>query len=248
MNWAKYPFDTQECSFTIESYGYSTKDVVYAFPNIKSPVWFDKIETDIDPEYNLGVITALLQTQKFSVGSFSKMSVVIPFIRVKNYILELFFAPALFIMLSWPIALMSSWLTRGPYVVASLLLFFLLFGVGIFQSFPLARDSIVMTYMSMCGAQLTLELITLLIIGYLADRYNLTGDKSVAKPDETEAEGHQVTHDDVQQLFSNNIEQLVNAKISNVSLARIQLFTTVGFVGFFVLWQIIFWACLPYAT
>ncbi|KAK6014166.1 Neurotransmitter-gated ion-channel ligand binding domain protein, partial [Ostertagia ostertagi] len=92
MNLHTFPLDIQECALEIESYGYSTRDIIYH--------WHDANAVTIDENVHLA---------HFSIGNYSRLSAYFTFKRnLGFYLIQIYFPSSLIVVISW----VSFWLNR----------------------------------------------------------------------------------------------------------------------------------------
>ncbi|XP_020607286.1 gamma-aminobutyric acid receptor subunit beta-3-like [Orbicella faveolata] len=101
MNLRKYPMDTQRCVLNIMSYSYSETDAKYTWKrgHVKS------VETSTDislPQMDLVGIEASEKTNTYSVGNFSRLSLMFTFKRrLSLFITETYVPSIMIVALSW---------------------------------------------------------------------------------------------------------------------------------------------------
>uniref|UniRef100_A0A0N4ZF28 Gamma-aminobutyric acid receptor subunit beta n=1 Tax=Parastrongyloides trichosuri TaxID=131310 RepID=A0A0N4ZF28_PARTI len=112
MNLHTFPLDVQNCSLEIESYGYSTADIVYK--------WFDNEPNNtgsaltIDENVHLAHFTVdkhdyIERTIKLTTGDYSRLSAFFIFKRnIGFYLIQIYFPSSLIVVISW----VSFWLSR----------------------------------------------------------------------------------------------------------------------------------------
>ncbi|GMT18197.1 hypothetical protein PFISCL1PPCAC_9494, partial [Pristionchus fissidentatus] len=106
MSLQSFPLDTQKCALEIESYGYSTKDIVYH--------WHTNDSLLIDENVHLAHFTVASHFQverviTLSTGSYSRLTAVFTFKRnIGFYLIQIYFPSSLIVVISW----VSFWLNR----------------------------------------------------------------------------------------------------------------------------------------
>ncbi|XGW14029.1 hypothetical protein V3C99_000371 [Haemonchus contortus] len=106
MNLHTFPLDIQECALEIESYGYSTRDIIYH--------WHDANAVTIDENvhlahFSIGDHYHIERTISLSTGNYSRLSAYFTFKRnLGFYLIQIYFPSSLIVVISW----VSFWLNR----------------------------------------------------------------------------------------------------------------------------------------
>ncbi|CEF66566.1 Gamma-aminobutyric acid receptor subunit beta [Strongyloides ratti] len=112
MNLHTFPLDVQNCSLEIESYGYSTADIIYR--------WYDDEPNNpgsaltIDENVHLAHFTVdkhdyIQRTIRLTTGDYSRLSAFFIFKRnIGFYLIQIYFPSSLIVVISW----VSFWLSR----------------------------------------------------------------------------------------------------------------------------------------
>ncbi|CAB3402958.1 unnamed protein product [Caenorhabditis bovis] len=106
MSLHTFPLDRQECALEVESYGYSTKDIIYH--------WHQKNAVTIDENvhlahFSIGEHTHIERVISLSTGNYSRLSAYFTFKRnIGFYLIQIYFPSSLIVVISW----VSFWLNR----------------------------------------------------------------------------------------------------------------------------------------
>uniref|UniRef100_A0A914YC83 Gamma-aminobutyric acid receptor subunit beta n=1 Tax=Panagrolaimus superbus TaxID=310955 RepID=A0A914YC83_9BILA len=107
MNLHTFPLDVQVCALEIESYGYSTADIVYH--------WHQENAVTIDENVHLAHFTIgqhfhIERTISLSTGNYSRLTTYFSFKRnIGFYLIQIYFPASLIVVISF----VSFWLDRG---------------------------------------------------------------------------------------------------------------------------------------
>uniref|UniRef100_A0AC34GMZ0 Uncharacterized protein n=1 Tax=Panagrolaimus sp. ES5 TaxID=591445 RepID=A0AC34GMZ0_9BILA len=107
MNLHTFPLDVQVCALEIESYGYSTQDIVYH--------WHQENAVTIDENVHLAHFTIgqhfhIERTISLSTGNYSRLTTYFSFKRnIGFYLIQIYFPASLIVVISF----VSFWLDRG---------------------------------------------------------------------------------------------------------------------------------------
>jgi len=106
----KFPFDSQKCKIVIESYGYSTDDVVFGWQK-DTPI--QVTETARLLKYSLGTVDTGDCTKVYSTGAFTCIEGTFVFKRATGYYLFNSFVPSFIVTgLTW----LAFWVSPAPAV------------------------------------------------------------------------------------------------------------------------------------
>ncbi|EGT52032.1 hypothetical protein CAEBREN_09255 [Caenorhabditis brenneri] len=106
MSLHTFPLDRQECALEVESYGYSTKDIIYH--------WHGANAVTIDENVHLAHFTIgehyhIERTISLSTGNYSRLTAYFSFKRnIGFYLIQIYFPSSLIVVISW----VSFWLNR----------------------------------------------------------------------------------------------------------------------------------------
>ncbi|KAK6746157.1 hypothetical protein RB195_012335 [Necator americanus] len=106
MNLHTFPLDMQECALEIESYGYSTRDIIYH--------WHGQNAVTIDENvhlahFSIGDHYHIERVISLSTGNYSRLSAYFTFKRnIGFYLIQIYFPSSLIVVISW----VSFWLNR----------------------------------------------------------------------------------------------------------------------------------------
>ncbi|ULU01007.1 hypothetical protein L5515_004274 [Caenorhabditis briggsae] len=106
MSLHTFPLDRQECALEVESYGYSTKDIIYH--------WHGANAVTIDENVHLAHFTIgehyhIERTISLSTGNYSRLTAYFMFKRnIGFYLIQIYFPSSLIVVISW----VSFWLNR----------------------------------------------------------------------------------------------------------------------------------------
>jgi len=129
MKLNKFPFDTQECGFLLESYGYSTEDLVFEWKK-EGPVQIDD-GTEL-PKYDLKKTETGDCTKVYSTGAFTCIQMKMTLGREMGYFLFNAYIPTFIVTsLTW----LGFWLLPSPSVTrVALISICLLCNIGIMET------------------------------------------------------------------------------------------------------------------
>ncbi|WKY02741.1 hypothetical protein Q1695_016200 [Nippostrongylus brasiliensis] len=106
MNLHTFPLDIQECALEIESYGYSTRDIIYHWHG-SNPVTID--ENVHLAHFSIGDHYHVERMISLSTGNYSRLSAYFTFKRnIGFYLIQIYFPSSLIVVISW----VSFWLNR----------------------------------------------------------------------------------------------------------------------------------------
>ncbi|GMR40571.1 hypothetical protein PMAYCL1PPCAC_10766, partial [Pristionchus mayeri] len=106
MSLHTFPLDTQKCALEIESYGYSTKDIVYHWHHEKSLVMDDNVNL---AHFQVGDPYKIERVISLSTGNYSRLTAYFYFKRnIGFYLIQIYFPSSLIVVISW----VSFWLNR----------------------------------------------------------------------------------------------------------------------------------------
>ncbi|XP_077869860.1 glycine receptor subunit alpha-3-like [Saccoglossus kowalevskii] len=99
MHLHKFPMDKQSCGMQIETFGYTTKDVIIQWDET-NPVYVAK---DLElPQFSLGITNVSRCYTNYPLGDYGCLQIVFPLHReLTYYILETYAPSALLVILSW---------------------------------------------------------------------------------------------------------------------------------------------------
>ncbi|KAI6201570.1 GABA-gated chloride channel receptor [Aphelenchoides besseyi] len=106
MNLHTFPLDLQVCALEIESYGYSTADIIYH--------WHGPNAVIIDPgvhlaHFTIGGHSHIERTISLSTGNYSRLTTFFTFKRnIGFYLIQIYLPSSLIVVISW----VSFWLNR----------------------------------------------------------------------------------------------------------------------------------------
>ncbi|CAI5445001.1 unnamed protein product [Caenorhabditis angaria] len=106
MSLHTFPLDKQECALEIESYGYSTRDIIYH--------WHQENAVTIDENVHLAHFTIgehkiVERVISLSTGNYSRLTAFFTFKRnIGFYLIQIYFPSSLIVVISW----VSFWLNR----------------------------------------------------------------------------------------------------------------------------------------
>ncbi|XP_064637791.1 gamma-aminobutyric acid receptor subunit beta-like isoform X2 [Lineus longissimus] len=108
MDLTYFPMDSQKCSLEIESFGYTTKDIIYFWAKDKSPVG---IASDVQlPQFKVQGHNEIERLIILSTGNYSRLACELFFERSMGYyLIQIYIPSTLIVVLSW----VSFWLSRG---------------------------------------------------------------------------------------------------------------------------------------
>ncbi|VDK48932.1 unnamed protein product [Anisakis simplex] len=107
MNLHTFPLDVQVCALEIESYGYSTKDIIYHWHQGVSSVTID--ENVHLAHFTIGGHSHVERVISLSTGNYSRLSTYFTFKRnIGFYLIQIYFPSSLIVVISW----VSFWLNR----------------------------------------------------------------------------------------------------------------------------------------
>lgn len=106
MDLQAFPLDVQICALEIESYGYSTKDIIYHWAEFK-PLVMDK---DVHlAHFSIGPHHHIERTITLSTGNYSRLTSFFTFKRnIGFYLIQIYLPSSLIVIISW----VSFWLNR----------------------------------------------------------------------------------------------------------------------------------------
>ncbi|KAE9414693.1 hypothetical protein Angca_006641 [Angiostrongylus cantonensis] len=106
MNLQTFPLDIQECSLEIESYGYSTRDIVYHWHGLRAVVIDENVHLAHFSIANHRYVERIIS---LSTGNYSRLSVYFTFKRnIGFYLIQIYLPSSLIVVISW----VSFWLNR----------------------------------------------------------------------------------------------------------------------------------------
>uniref|UniRef100_A0A1I7XD81 Gamma-aminobutyric acid receptor subunit beta n=1 Tax=Heterorhabditis bacteriophora TaxID=37862 RepID=A0A1I7XD81_HETBA len=106
MNLHTFPLDMQECALEVESYGYSTRDIIYH--------WHGSNAVTIDENVHLAHFSIvnnyyIERVISLSTGNYSRLTAYFSFKRnIGFYLIQIYFPSSLIVVISW----VSFWLNR----------------------------------------------------------------------------------------------------------------------------------------
>ncbi|CAJ0578655.1 unnamed protein product, partial [Mesorhabditis spiculigera] len=106
MNLHTFPLDVQVCALEIESYGYSTRDIIYH--------WHQTNSVTMDPNvhlahFSIGEHYHVERTISLSTGNYSRLTAYFTFQRnLGFFLIQIYFPSSLIVVISW----VSFWLNR----------------------------------------------------------------------------------------------------------------------------------------
>uniref|UniRef100_A0A0R3RGK3 Gamma-aminobutyric acid receptor subunit beta n=1 Tax=Elaeophora elaphi TaxID=1147741 RepID=A0A0R3RGK3_9BILA len=107
MNLHSFPLDVQVCALEIESYGYSTRDIIYHWHLGESSVTID--ENVHLAHFTIGDHRHIERVISLSTGNYSRLSTYFTFKRnIGFYLIQIYFPSSLIVVISW----VSFWLNR----------------------------------------------------------------------------------------------------------------------------------------
>ncbi|VDM98333.1 unnamed protein product [Thelazia callipaeda] len=107
MNLQSFPLDVQICALEIESYGYSTRDIIYHWHLGEDSVTID--ENFHLAHFTIGDHTHVERVISLSTGNYSRLSTYFTFKRnIGFYLIQIYFPSSLIVVISW----VSFWLNR----------------------------------------------------------------------------------------------------------------------------------------
>ncbi|GMS87847.1 hypothetical protein PENTCL1PPCAC_30588 [Pristionchus entomophagus] len=108
MSLHTFPLDTQQCALEIESYGYSTKDIVYHWHNNESLKMEHGVYDGL-AHFTVGKHFQIEREISTSTGSYSRLTAIFNFKRnIGFYLIQIYFPSSLIVVISW----VSFWLNR----------------------------------------------------------------------------------------------------------------------------------------
>uniref|UniRef100_A0A914DSZ6 Gamma-aminobutyric acid receptor subunit beta n=2 Tax=Acrobeloides nanus TaxID=290746 RepID=A0A914DSZ6_9BILA len=106
MNLQTFPLDVQVCALEIESYGYSTADIIYHW-HVQNAVTID--ENVHLAHFTIGEHFHIERTISLSTGNYSRLTTYFTFKRnIGFYLIQIYFPSSLIVVISW----VSFWLNR----------------------------------------------------------------------------------------------------------------------------------------
>ncbi|KAF8357208.1 lgc-38 [Pristionchus pacificus] len=107
MSLHTFPLDTQKCALEIESYGYSTKDIVYHWHTENTSLVMD--ENVHLAHFSVGKAYQIERVISLSTGNYSRLTAIFNFKRnIGFYLIQIYFPSSLIVVISW----VSFWLNR----------------------------------------------------------------------------------------------------------------------------------------
>ncbi|OZC07909.1 Cation transporter family protein [Onchocerca flexuosa] len=107
MNLHSFPLDIQVCALEIESYGYSTRDIIYHWHLGENSVTID--ENVHLAHFTIGDHRHVERVISLSTGNYSRLSTYFTFKRnIGFYLIQIYFPSSLVVVISW----ISFWLNR----------------------------------------------------------------------------------------------------------------------------------------
>ncbi|XP_068732853.1 glycine receptor subunit alpha-4-like [Montipora capricornis] len=102
MDLRHFPFDDQKCNLTLESFGFTTKDVVYKWLSQKSHEAVEKGDGLSISEFDLGSIRIFEVTTVYKTGPFSGLKMELNFHRKSTYyLIQIYIPSGMIVVLSW---------------------------------------------------------------------------------------------------------------------------------------------------
>ncbi|XP_027059692.1 glycine receptor subunit alpha-4-like, partial [Pocillopora damicornis] len=102
MDLRNFPFDVQKCNLTLESFGFTTKDVVYKWVSTDSSEAVEKDPGLTTSEFDIGPIRIFESTTMYKTGLFSGLKMELNFQRRSiYYLIQIYVPSAMIVVLSW---------------------------------------------------------------------------------------------------------------------------------------------------
>uniref|UniRef100_A0AC35U9B3 Protein disulfide-isomerase n=1 Tax=Rhabditophanes sp. KR3021 TaxID=114890 RepID=A0AC35U9B3_9BILA len=112
MNLRLFPLDTQSCPLEIESYGYSTQDIIYHWHEPNGTVFNTALSIDEDvnlAHFTIGDLTNIERTISLSTGEYSRLTAYFVFKRnIGFFLIQVYLPSSLIVVVSW----ISFWIQR----------------------------------------------------------------------------------------------------------------------------------------
>ncbi|CAJ0596814.1 unnamed protein product [Cylicocyclus nassatus] len=106
MNLHTFPLDVQECALEIESYGYSTRDIIYHWHGPNAVTIDENVHL---AHFSIGDHYHIERVISLSTGNYSRLSAYFTFKRnLGFYLIQIYFPSSLIVVISW----VSFWLNR----------------------------------------------------------------------------------------------------------------------------------------
>jgi len=102
MDLRNFPFDVQKCNLTLESFGFTTKDVVYKWVSKKASEAVEMDKQLTTSEFDLGDIRIFEATTVYKTGLFSGLKMELNFHRKSvYYLIQIYIPSCMIVVLSW---------------------------------------------------------------------------------------------------------------------------------------------------
>ncbi|XP_020602968.1 glycine receptor subunit alpha-2-like [Orbicella faveolata] len=102
MDLRNFPFDVQKCNLTIESFGFTTKDVVYKWISSKSTEAVEQDPGLTTSEFDIGPIRIFESATLYKTGLFSSLKMELNFQRRSvYYLIQIYIPSGMIVVLSW---------------------------------------------------------------------------------------------------------------------------------------------------
>ncbi|CAI4230617.1 unnamed protein product [Auanema sp. JU1783] len=106
MNLHTFPLDIQECALEVESYGYSTRDIIYHWHGSNAVTIDENVHL---AHFSIGKHWFYERVISLSTGNYSRLTAYFTFKRnIGFYLIQIYFPSSLIVVISW----VSFWLNR----------------------------------------------------------------------------------------------------------------------------------------